>query len=137
MNTLFVIGYALLGYITLVAIMEALVWRLQPDMEGGVVITTTDKTGDSVDRKLYGFEFNDKLYISSNHWLRSWYYRALKNPNVEVVVGGVQRSYTAVPIQGDEREVLSEAYKMGFVLRFICGFAPSRFLRLDPVASEV
>ena len=27
---------------------------------------------------------------------------------------------------------VSDAYRMGFILCFICGFAPSRFLRLDP-----
>ena len=41
---------------------------------------------------------------------------------------------TSNPATGQELARISDAYRMGFVLRFICGFAPSRFLRLDPAS---
>lgn len=44
--------------------------------------------------------------------------------------GGV--TFTTEAVQGDEHEGLSKEYSMGFVLRLLCGFAPSRFLRLEP-----
>lgn len=28
-------------------------------------------------------------------------------------------------------DLVADAYRMGFVLCFVCGFTPSRFLRLD------
>lgn len=125
---------ALLGYVGFVAVMEAAIGTIQPEMEGGVVLTTTDAAGQTSQVTLAGFEFEEKLYVSSNHWLRGWYKRARANPRVEVIVEGVPTPRVAVPVEGAERDRLAEAYRMGFVLRFICGFAPSRFLRLDPVS---
>ena len=37
-----------------------------------------------------------------------------------------------MPSPSPEAFRVADAYRMGFVLRFVCGFAPSRFLRLDP-----
>ena len=42
-------------------------------------------------------------------------------------------TYTSVRVEGAEHARVSEAYRMGFVLRFVFGFAPSRFIRLDPL----
>jgi hypothetical protein len=47
---------------------------------------------------------------------------------------GVTGSFTAEPVQCEEHETLAKAYSMGFVLRLLCGFAPSRFLRLESQA---
>ena len=107
-------------------------WRLQPTMEGGVTITVTGKNGQPIVRNLYGFEFEDSLYVSSNHWFRRWYNAARKNPDVRVTREGVTRAFTAVAVRGAEHHRVLESYVMGPVLRLICGFAPSRFLRLEP-----
>ena len=123
---------AALVYMAFVAVAEALIGLIQPDMDGGVRLTTTGADGRESDRMLAGFRFDEKLYVSSNHWLRGWYHEALAEPDVIVEVNGVEGPYRAVPIEGEERERVAHAYRMGFVLRFICGFAPSRFLRLDP-----
>ena len=132
MNVASLVAITLIGYCGFVAIMEALIGAIQPEMDGGVVLTTTDRQGATSSRTLAGFEFENKLYVGSNHWLRGWYNAALTNPNVEVTFDGVSTDRIAVPVVGDERERLADAYRMGFVLRFVCGFAPSRFLRLDP-----
>ncbi len=120
-----------LVYVGFVALMEALIGYIQPHMDGGVRLTTTDAEGRTSERMLAGARFEGKLYIASNHWLRGWYHQALAEPSVLADVDGVQAAYSAVPIEGEERARVSDAYRMGFVLRFICGFAPSKFLRLD------
>lgn len=121
-----------LVYVGFVALMEALIGYVQPDMDGGVRLTTTDAEGRSSERMLAGARLDGKLYIASNHWLRGWYREALSEPSVLAEVDGVEAAYSAVPIDGEERARVSDAYRMGFVLRFICGFAPSKFVRLDP-----
>lgn len=62
-----------------------------------------------------------------------WYYQALANPHIEVTVEGVRAAHAAVPLQTTEHDEPSRVYEMGFVLRLMCAFAPSKFLRLDPV----
>ena len=131
-----ILAAVLLGYVVFVAFMELAIGLLQPDMDGvGIVLTTRDAEGEPSSRALAGFEFEDRLYVSSNHWLRGWYHRALANPDVTVTADGQETKRIAVPIEGEELERVAEAYGVGFHLgfRFICGFAPSRFLRLDPV----
>jgi hypothetical protein len=99
-------------------------------------IHVTGAGGNLAERNLAGFENEARLYVSSNHWLRHWYNLALENPEVDVTRAGVRRSFEAVVVAGDERTSLSPAYEMGFILRFICEFSPSKFLRLDPRATS-
>lgn len=132
MKYLNIMFYILAGYIVLVLLAEALIWRIQPTMDGGVKITITPNGGPPFDRHLYGFERDGKLFVSSNHWFRRWYNTALEHPDVEVMRDGVVRPFTAVAVGGEEHERVSREYNMGFVLRLLCGFAPSKFLRLEP-----
>ena len=67
----------LLAYALFVALAEALIGILQPDMEGGVRLTTTDAEGRDSERKLACLRLEGRLYIASNHWLRGWYRQAL------------------------------------------------------------
>ena len=124
--------YVLAGYGAFVLMAEFLIWRFQPEMDGGVTVYVTDADGKTVERNLAGFEYGNRLYVSSNHWLRHWYHLAKQHSEVQVTREGVRGPYKAVVVTGDERTALSRAYKMGFVLRFVCGFAPSKFLRLEP-----
>jgi len=132
MDYLYVMLYILGGYAGLVLLAETLVWRIQPAMDGGVRITVTPDGGAPLQRHLYGFEHDGKLFVASNHWFRKWYYAALDYPDIEVTRDGVTRPFTARTVHGEEHERLSKDYNMGFVLRLICGFAPSKFLRLEP-----
>jgi hypothetical protein len=125
----------LLVYVGFVGLMEALIGFIQPQMDEGVRLTTTDAEGRTSERMLAGARFDGRLYVGSNHWLRGWYRQALAEPRVLVEVDGVEGAYSAVSLEGKERARVSDAYRMGFVLRFICGFAPSKFLRLDPVGT--
>jgi len=122
----------LAAYFVLVLLAETLVWRFQPTMDGSVTITVMPDGAPPIRRRLYGFELGGTLFVSSNHWFRTWYNAAIENPDVEVTRDGVTRPFTAEALQGEEHERLSREYNMGFVLRLVCGFAPSKFLRLTP-----
>ena len=118
-------------YILLLLSLEAVVWKVQPDMDNGVTLHVSSGSSEFT-RKLYGFEYGGKLYVSSNHWFRQWYHAILDNPQIDVERDGEREPFTAVPIDGDERAEVNREYRMGFLLRMMCGFAPRRFLRLDP-----
>ena len=123
------------GYLILVLLLEAVIWKVQPDMDG--VVTLHVNTGDTiVKRKLYGLEYNSTLYVSSNHWFRKWYHAIVENPDIKVERADTVGLYTATPIDGDEHTQVALQYNMGFILRLLCGFAPQRFLRLDARATE-
>ncbi|MGI9328950.1 MAG: hypothetical protein ACR2PZ_27280 [Pseudomonadales bacterium] len=121
----------ILGYVALLLLLEAVIWKTQPNMESGVTLFV-NRGNDVVARKLYGFEYGDKLYVSSNHWFRRWYYALLEAPLIDVEHAGEIKPYIAIPIEGSERAEIAREYQMGFILRLLCGFAPRRFLRLDP-----
>ena len=124
------------GYVVLLLLLEATIWKTQPDMDGGATLHIRQVGNGQQDamftRRLYGFDYQDKLYVSSNHWFRRWYHAVLDNPDIEVEHEGQLKPYTAVPISGDEQALIAREYKMRFVLRLMCGFAPRRYLRLDP-----
>lgn len=119
-------------YFALIAIIEVLVWRLQPHYQDSLVITTTGADGSTKTRRLARFQYQDKLYVASNHWFRSWYHQALAHPTVDIEYQGNVTRMLATQVTGDEHDEVLNNYDMGFALRLLCGFAPSRFLRLEP-----
>ncbi len=120
-------------YAGIVVLYESLIGYFQPQHESTVVITTTTSDGASHDRVLSLLESNGQLYVSANHWPRAWYNNALANPEVLLTLEGEQGEYRAVPVTGGEREHLSEEHGASPMMRLMTGFAPRRFLRLDPV----
>ena len=99
--------------------------------ERWIVLTTNDPAG-SRDTVIYGAELDGKLYVSANHWPRTWYERAVANPDVEVTRAGEKRPYRATPIDGAERDRLEDRYQPPFAIRVLAGFPPRAYLRLDP-----
>ena len=126
------VGSVIAGYVALVVVVEILIAVVQPSMPEGILLTTVSADGKSSERMLAGVRLDDHLYVSANHWPRFWYYRALARPEVQVTEHGERRSYTAVPVSGPEQDRITAAYPFPFFLRFLTGFAPRRFLRLDP-----
>ncbi len=100
--------------------------------EGWVVITTTDADGTAKETVIAGVENAGQLYVSANHWPRAWYNRAIENPDVEIVLGGETTARRAVAVAGEERARIAQDYELPWVLRFLTGFPPRSFLRLDP-----
>jgi len=100
--------------------------------EDWLVITTTDADGTRKDTVVAGVESDGKLYVSANHWPRGWYTRAVESPDVEVVRAGEKTARRAVPVTGDERDRIARDYSLPWAIRFLAGFPPRSFLRLDP-----
>ena len=106
----------------------------QPENIGGatIVITTRDAEGNPYDRVLSPIERDGQLFVAANHWPRAWYRRALANPDVDVRRGDESGAYRAVPVSESERERLLEDSGFPLVAYVFTGFAPRKFLRLEP-----
>ena len=125
----------LIGYIGLVVAFESMIGFLQPEQGNVLTIVTTGDDGIANDRVLARIDDGGQIFVSANHWPRAWYKEALSNPDVEVALeggDGPRGEYTAVPISGAEDLRLQEAHAHPFAFRFITGFPPRYFLRLDP-----
>jgi hypothetical protein len=131
---------ALGAYVGLVIAFESLVvvmGQRQADRgvqpgEDWLVIATTDADGGTKDTVVAGVEIDGQLYVAANHWPRGWYDRAVDRPDVEVVREGVRGTRRAVPVVGEERVSVTRKYELPWVIRFLTGFPPRSFLRLDP-----
>lgn len=136
MKFLKIAGWVLFAWVVVVLLFESLIGYFQPADTNTLVITTTND-GDSADRVLSSIRTNDSLYVAANHWPRSWYNDALKNPQVEVQAhwdeGAASGTYMAVPVEGDEHEMVDTAQPLPLTIRILTGFPPRVFLRLDPV----
>lgn len=131
-----------LAYVVLVIAFETYLGIAQPRFEtkageewgSTIVITTTDKDGHKQGRNVSPMLTDGKLYVSANHWPRSWYNRVLENPAVEVTNKDVTKDYLAVPIaaQSAEHEHVLGEHPHPAWFRFLTGYPPRRFVRLEP-----
>lgn len=135
MKALKIVAIAVLVYVGIVVLFESLIGYFQPQNDSTIVITTFDAVGDAQSRVVSPVEDGGRLYVSANHWPRSWYERALANPAVQVTVNGETTDYMAVPISGAEDERLQVAHAHPLVFRIVTGFPPRNFLRLDRAAT--
>ena len=127
----------LIGYVALVIAFESMIGILQPEQGTVLIIATTGDDGVANDRVLARIEDSDQIFVSANHWPRAWYKEALANPNVQAEIEGVRGGYVAVPIEGAEHDRLQAAHPHPFAFRFITGFPPRYFLRLDPQPANI
>ena len=127
-----IVGVLLLVYVALVVVFESLLGYFQPEAEGTVVITTFDADGTGHSRVLSGLDSGERFYVAVNHWPRAWYRRALENPQVRLARGGETLPYLAVPVTGAERDRVASDHPIPLGVRFLMGFAPRHFLRLEP-----
>ncbi len=126
----------LVGYVGLVVAFELMIGILQPEQGQVLTITTTGDDGVVNDRVLSWLDDDGTVFVSANHWPRAWYNEALENPQVQVAINGQRGDYVAVPIDNDtEWERLDTQFAHPFLFRFITGFPPRLFLRLDPSGS--
>jgi len=132
------VGVVVAVYVCFVAAFGTLFLGLyQPKLERTgipmLVITTTDDSGVSRERRLARFETDGKVYVSAHHWSRGWHNRALENPNVRVQIDGVVSDHIVVPVDGEEFERVAAENPLPLPIRFLMGFPPPReILRLDP-----
>ncbi len=132
------VGVVVAVYVGFVVAFETLFLGLyQPKLEGApipmLVMTTTDDSGVSRDRRLAQLETDGRVYVSAHHWPRGWYSHALENPNVRVEMDDVVADYLAVPVDGEEFERVAAEHPLPLPILFLMGFPPPRdILRLDP-----
>ena len=130
-----IIGILVLVYVGVVVIFESLLGYYQPANEQTLVITTANADGVSSDRVLARIESEGYLYVAVNHWPRTWYYKALDNPQVQITIDEEKKDYLAVPVEGAEIEQVDNARPLGIGFRILTGFPPRHFVRLDPSSS--
>ena len=133
MRAVKILAAVLLVYVAIVALFESLIGYFQPQADDTVVITTFDADGTGHDRVLSGLDSGGDLYVAVNHWPRAWYRRAQANPAVRVARHGTTADYVAVPATGAEGDRVASEHPLPVGVRFLMGFAPREFLRLDPV----
>ena len=135
MKAIKIIGILVLVYVGVVVIFESLLGYYQPANEQTLVITTANADGISSDRVLARIESEGNLYVAVNHWPRTWYYKALDNPQVQITIDEEKKDYLAVPVEGAEIEQVDNARPLGIGFRILTGFPPRHFVRLDPSSS--
>ena len=122
-------------YVVLVAAFETWLGYSQPRGEQNLVITLTEDDGSKTQRVLSLFKSQDQLYLAANHWPRAWFSQLEENPDVHVEFGGAHTAqsgdYTAVPVDGDEHDRVLEDNRLPLFARFLMGFPPREFLRLE------
>lgn len=128
------IALLILVYVGIVVAFESLLGFFQPAGQSTLVITTSDADGATHDRVLARLESDGQLFVAANHWPRGWYRRTLRNPSVQITLDGVKGAYVAVPLTDEERDRVDGEHSLGLMFRFLTGFPPRHFLRLDPRA---
>lgn len=132
MKAVKILGVLVLVYVAIVVIFESLLGYFQPEAGDTVVITTFDADGEGRSRVLSGLDSGERFYVAVNHWPRAWYRRALANPAVQITRNGETRDLVAVPVTGEELDRVRAEHPIPVGVRTLMGFAPRRFLRLDP-----
>jgi hypothetical protein len=135
-------GIVLVAYVALVAAFETYLgiaqprFEMDPDKEWGatIVLTTTGSDGSTQQRVVSPMVSDGQLYVSANHWPRSWYKRVLENPKLQVTNKDVTKDYLAVPIpaDGEDHDRLNAEHPHPGWFRFLTGYPPRRFVRLEP-----
>lgn len=118
-------------YVGIVVIFESLLGFVQPQNDGTLVITTTDDEGNASERVLSRLEVAGKTYVAVNHWPRAWYHDVLERPAVKVNYNGTTGDYVAVAVDGEEHDLVQATRPVPLPMRFLMGFAPRYFVRLD------
>jgi len=128
-----IIGILLVVYVGIVVLFESLIGYFQPTQGNTLVITTTDSDGNRNDRVLSAIDDEGTLYVAANHWPRAWFREVQENPEVAVTRGGERADYLAVAVSDEVHERLdTEVQPLPLIVRFLTGFPPRYFVRLDP-----
>lgn len=134
MKAIKIVAIVFLAYVGVVVAFESFLGLVQPKNASVIVITTTDASG-AQDRVVTPIRDGGQLYVAANHWPRSWYNRALANPDVQVTEDGQKTDYRAVPVTGAEHDRLAVEHAHSVWFRLLTGFPPRYFVRLEPRAA--
>ncbi len=132
MKILKILGILIAVYVGIVVIFESLLGYFQPMEETSLVITITEPDGTQRDRVLTAIENDGELYVAANHWPRAWYRAVKANPDVTVTLRGETSARRAVEVTPEEHRLLdTEVQPLPFLIRFLTGFPPRYFVRLE------
>lgn len=131
-KSLQILGGVLLVYVGLVVAFESMLGYFQPGGQETLVITTYNDAGAAHDRVVARLSSNAQLYVAVNHWPRAWYRQARDNAEVQVDLGAGSQDYRAILVDGAEAERVDAGHPLGAGFRFLTGFPPRYFFRLDP-----
>ena len=132
MKALRLLLIAVVVYIGIVVVFESLLGVFQPQNESTLVLTVTDDQGNENDRVLARLDSNGELFVAVNHWPRAWYRKALQNPDVQVTIDGERRDYRAIAASKPEHQRLLAEHPHNLAFKFLTGFPPRYFVRLEP-----
>ncbi len=122
-------------YVGLVVVFESLLGYFQPRGEENLVVTLTEDDGSKTQRVLSLFESQGELYLAANHWPRGWFNQVKEQPEVHIEFGGAHSAqsgdYRAVLVQGADHDRVLADNRLPFFARFLMGFPPREFMRLD------
>lgn len=121
----------LVVYIGIVVLFESSLGYFQPEAGNTVIITTFDDSNSPHRRVVSLLESEGQLYVAVNHWPRAWYGRLQENPSMRMERDGVDENYTAGMVEGAEYDAVQADSPTGLVFRFLTGFPPRYFVRLD------
>ncbi len=128
--------YALGAYLLLVISFETFIGFVQFEAQRPLEIITVGGDGHERPRMLGRFEDADRVYASAHHWPRRWYRDAVAQGEVDAVIDGVRSRYRVVAIEDPEEHArLDGVFPLPVPFRFVTGFPPRAFLRLDPVGA--
>lgn len=120
-----------IAYAGIVILFESLLGYYQPQNDGTLTITTTNAAGVQADRVLSRITVDDRLYVAANHWPRAWFRQTLENPDVSVTIDGERAAYRAAAVSEQEHETVNNSSPLPLSFRFLTGFPPRYFIRLD------
>ena len=123
---------AVVVYVGIVVVFESGLGFAQPANEATLVIATADEGGSYGERVVSRLESGGQLYVAANHWPRAWFRRALANPEVRITLDTEPQDYLAVAVSGAEHDQVDADNPLSLAFRFITGFPPRHFVRLDP-----
>jgi hypothetical protein len=119
-------------YVLLVVLFESLLGFYQPQQSNTMVITTFEDDLQANDRVVERLEIEGEIFVAVNHWPRAWARRLRNNPDIQMSHKGVTGNFSAVVLSGTEHEQGKVDFSVPFLFKFITGFPPRFFVRLDP-----
>ena len=114
-------------YVGIVVVFESLLGYYQPKGEENLVITVTEDDGSQSQRVLSLFQSEGELYLAANHWPRP------ARAHLASSSSGQSGDYVAIPIDEVDHERVLNDNRIPFFGRFLMGFPPREFVRIEPV----
>jgi hypothetical protein len=119
-------------YVGIVVLFESSLGFFQPEAGNTIVIETFDAGGNGYTRVVSLLTSAGNEYVAVNHWPRAWYGRLKETPRIGVVRLGGQTIFGAGMVSGVEHDQVQADNPTPFAFRFLTGFPPRYFVRLDP-----